>query len=71
MPGIEGVEGVGSEEAEENVDAEGWKGVNWMEYPFISRMSRYARTEATCCAGMWYAAPQTFSVDSCYRDVSW
>lgn len=42
------------------------KGVNWMLYPLISRMSRYSRTSATWEAGMWYAAPQTRSVGSCY-----
>jgi len=26
---------------------------------------RYSRTSATLAAGMWYAAPHTFSVDSC------
>lgn len=26
------------------VDDVGWKGVNWILYPLISRMSRYSRT---------------------------
>ena len=48
----EGVSGGGGRgelggEVMEVVKGAGWKGVNWMLYPFISRMSRYSRTSAT------------------------
>ena len=46
----EGVSGGGGDvggEVMEVVKGAGWKGVNWMLYPFISRMSRYSRTAGT------------------------
>ena len=49
-----------------DVDVTGWKGVNWMLYPLISRMSRYSLTSRTCEAGMWYAAPHTRELESCW-----
>jgi hypothetical protein len=34
------------------VNGAGWNGVNWIEYPLISRMSRYSRTSATLARGI-------------------